>query len=150
VVRQREFATLAQRNQTFLDVTLAYSELLRAEGERAVALQVRDEAYEVARLTAAYTRTGEGPKADSDRAATELALREAEVQAAEGRVLTASARLAEVLNVDPSIRLHPTDAWVVPHPIIPDPIPIAELIAIALLQRPELGERRAAIREALL
>jgi outer membrane protein TolC len=65
-------------------------------------------------------------------------------------VLVASARLAEVINVDPSIRLHPTDAWVVPHPLVPDPIPVAELIALALLQRPELGERRAAIREALL
>ncbi len=65
-------------------------------------------------------------------------------------MLTSSARLCEVLNLDPSIRLHPTDAWITPQPIVPDPIPVSELIALALPSRPELGERRAAIRETLL
>ncbi len=78
----------------------------------------------VARLTAAYAAAGQGRKSDADRAATELAQREADVQAAEGEILVASARLCEVLFLDPSIRLHPTDAWVVPHPIVPDPIPV--------------------------
>src|SRR6185437_12629925 len=140
----------AIRNQAFLAAATAYSELLRAEGARAVAMQVRDEARIVARLTSAYAQEGRGRKADADRAATELARREADYQAAEGAVLVASARLARVINIDPSIRLHPTDAWVVPSPIVPDPIPVAELIAIGLLQRPELAQRRAAIREAFL
>jgi outer membrane protein TolC len=48
------------------------------------------------------------------------------------------------------VRLHAIDGWVVPAPIVPDPIPLPELIAIAVTQRPELGERRAAIRAALL
>jgi outer membrane protein TolC len=150
VVAQREFASVAVRNQAFLATALAYSELLRAEGHRAVALQVRDDARKVAQLTAAYAAAGQGRKSDADRAATELAQREADVQAAEGEVLVASARLCEVLFLDPSIRLHPTDAWVVPQPIVPDPTPLCELIALGLLNRPELGERRAAIREALL
>jgi outer membrane protein TolC len=150
VVAQRRFATEATRNQTFLQTTLAYSELLRAEGRRAVALQVRDEARRVADLTAAYANAGQGRKADAHRAQTELESRESDVQAAEGAVLTASARLCNVLNIDPSIRLHPTDAFVVPHPIVPDPTSVSELIALALLQRPELKERRAAIMEAFL
>ena len=138
VVVQREFATLAIRNQTFLQTTLAYSELLRAEGRRAVALQVRDEAKRVADLTAAYANAGQGRQADAHRAQTELETRESDVQAAEGEVLVASARLCYVLNLDPSIRLHPTDAFIVPHPIVPDPAPVSELIALGLLQRPEL------------
>jgi outer membrane protein TolC len=150
IVAQRQFASEAVRNQTFLQATLAYSELLRAEGRRAVALQVRDEAKRVARLTAAYAKAGQGREADEHRALTELEVRENDVQAAEGAILIASARLCNVLNLDPSIRLHPTDAWVVPHPIVPDPTRVSELIALALLQRPELKERRAAIREALL
>jgi len=150
VVAQRQFASEAVRNQTFLQATLAYSELLRAEGRRAVALQVRDEAKRIAGLTASYANAGTGRPADAQRAVTELESREADVQAAEGAVLTASARLCNVLNLDPSVRLHPTDAWVVPHPVVPDPIPLRELIALALLQRPELKERRAVIREALL
>jgi outer membrane protein TolC len=149
-VREREFATLAIRNQAFLRTTQAYCELLRAEGARSVAMQVREEARRVAKLTEAYAKAGQGTKADANRGATELAEREADFQAAEGYVLVASARLCEVLNLDPSIRLHPTDAWVVPASIVPDPIPVCELIALALVQRPELGERRAVIREALL
>lgn len=150
VVRQREFATVAVRNQVFLAAAVGYAELLRAEGHRAVADQARTEAREVARLTEEYAATGFGRQADANRAAAELAEREAAVQAAEGEVIVASARLAQVLNLDPSIRLHPTDAYVVPHPIVPSPMPLIQLIALALLQRPELAERRTAIREAFL
>ena len=64
--------------------------------------------------------------------------------------MTASARLCRLLNLDPSIRLHPTDAWVVPQPIVPDPMPVAELIALGLLHRPELAAQRAAVIQGLL
>ncbi len=150
IVRQRAFASLAVRNQTFLRVALYYSELIRAEGGLAIARQNRDEVREVARLTADYAATGEGRKADADRAATQLARREALVQQAEGLLLVASANLCRELNLDPTLRLHPTDAYIVPLPIVPDPIPLPELIALGLLNRPELAERRAAIRAALM
>lgn len=150
IVNIRAYANLAVRNQTFLRVALAYAELTRAEGGLAVAIQNRDEVREVARLTAEYAATGEGRKADADRASTQLARRQAMVQEAEGRLLVASAVLCRELNLDPSIRLHPTDAYVVPLPIVPDPIPLPELIALGLLHRPELAERQAAIRAALL
>ena len=150
VVFQRDFASLAVRNQVFLRTATAYTELIRAEGIRAISLQARDEAREVSRITASYASTGQGRQSDADRAATELALRENQVLQAEGQILTASAELCRVLNLDPSVRLHPTDAYVVPLPLVPDPQPLCELIALALLRRPELGERRASIREALL
>jgi len=149
VVYQREFETLAVRNQILLQVTLAYSELLRAEGRRAVQTQARDEARLIARLTREYAEKGQGRVADANRAATQLARREADIQAAEAEILTASAQLCRVLNLDPSIRLHPIDAYVVPQPIVPDPIPVAELIATGLLNRPELAAQRAAIQSAL-
>jgi len=150
VVVQRQFASQAVKNQVFLRVALAYSELIRAEGIRAVSLQARDEAREVARITADYAAKGQGRQADADRAASELARREGEVFASEGLILSSSAELCRDLNLDPSVRLHPTDAYVVPLPIVPDPQPLPELIALGLLRRPELGERRAAIREAFL
>src|SRR5262249_59734476 len=124
VVQQREFETVAVRNQMLLQVAVAYSELLRGEGRRAASIQARDEAREIARLTAEYARTGQGRVADANRAATELARWEAQIQAAEAEILTASARLCQLVNLDPSIRLHPTDAVVVPQPIVPDPIPL--------------------------
>jgi outer membrane protein TolC len=149
VVIQREFETLAVRNQVFLQTTIAYSELLRAEGRLAVQTQARDEARVIARLTRQYAEEGQGRTADANRAATQLAQREALIKAAESEVLTASAQLCRVLNLDPSIRLHPIDAYVVPQPIVPDPIPVAELIATGLLNRPELAAQRAAIQAAL-
>jgi outer membrane protein TolC len=149
-VRQREFTNLAVRNQVFLQVCEAYCDLLLAEGRRAVAEEIAKDAGEVARITAEYARRGQGRPADADRAATEWARRRSAIRGAEGEILVASARLCRALNVDPSIRLHPTDSLVAPMAIVPDPIPVAELIALALMQRPEMGERRVAVREALL
>ena len=134
----------------FLQVTAAYSELLRAEGKRAVQTQARDEARVIARLTANFSKAGLTRAADANRAATQLARREADIQAAEAEVLVASANLCRLLNLDPSVRLHPTDAVVVPQPLIPDPMPVSELIALAILNRPELAAQRAAIQAALL
>jgi outer membrane protein TolC len=149
-VRQREFESIAVRNQVFLQVTWAYSELLRAEGHKSAQVQAREEARLIAKLTSDYANTGQGRAADANRAATQLARREVDIQAAEAEVLLASANLCRLLNLDPSIRLHPTDAAVVPQPVVPDAIPVAELIALALLNRPELAAQRAAIRAALL
>jgi outer membrane protein TolC len=150
VVRVRQFESQAVRNDVLLRTAVAYVELLRAEGLRAVAVQNRDDARVIARVTAAYAETGQGTQADADRAATELARRNDEVVATEGRVLTASAALAQLLNLDPSTVLLATDGWVVPAPLVPDPIPLPELLFIAVNQRPELAARRAAIREAAL
>ncbi|MGA2700847.1 MAG: TolC family protein [Isosphaeraceae bacterium] len=150
LVRQREFDNIAVRNQVFLRVALAFSELLRAEGRRAVALQAREEAQAIAKLTADYAETGQGRYADANRAATELQRREAYIKQVESELLTSSARLCELLNLDPAIRLHPTDAYVVPHPLVPDPIAVGELIALGLLRRPELAAQRASIIQGLL
>ena len=57
-VRNREFETVAVRNQVLLQVAMGYSELLRAEGRRAARIQARDEAREIARITAEYARAG--------------------------------------------------------------------------------------------
>jgi outer membrane protein TolC len=150
VVRNREFETVAVRNQMLLQVAVAYSELLRSEGRRAARIQARDEVREIARITAEYARAGQGRPADANRAASELARWEASIQAAEAEILTSSARLCQLLNLDPSIRLHPIDAVVVPQPIVPDPIPLKELVALGLVRRPELAAQRAAIEAAFL
>jgi outer membrane protein TolC len=150
VVRQREFASQATQNEVLLRVAQTYLELLRAEGRRAIAAKNKAEALEVARITANFAAKGQGRQADADRAATELEQRNNDLLQAEADTLTASARLCQLLGLNPSERLHPVDGWVVPHPIVPEPIPVPELITIALTQRPELRERQAAIRAALL
>jgi len=144
VVRQREFADEALRGDVLLRVCWAYCELLRAEGHRSLADRDREEAGKIVRLTAARE------PADVDRARTERSRREADLVRAEESSAIASARLCGLLSLDPSVRLRPTDAWVVPAPVVPEPIPLPELIAMALLRRPEVGQFRSAIREAML
>jgi outer membrane protein TolC len=150
LVVRRQFSQQAAANQVLLQVAQAYEELLRAEGLRAVAVGIRDDAQEVARLTAAYAQTGQGRKADADRAATELARRQYDILEAEGNVLGASAKLNQLLDIDPAAQLHAAESSIVPLAIAPGTIPLAELIAMAMLGRPELQERRAAVRQALL
>lgn len=139
----------AVRNDVLLRVSLAYLDLLRFDARRVIAVKNRGEAAETARLTAVYAQQGQGRQADADRAVVELRKRDAELTQAEGDTLTASARLAQLLNLDPSTRLKPIDGWVVPAPIVPDPIPLPELLAIALLQRPELAARRSEVQTSL-
>jgi outer membrane protein TolC len=150
VVRQQRFASVAVRNEMLLRVATAYSELILAEGRRSVALLNREEAREVARITAEYSKAGQGRQADADRAMTEWEQRNTEVLDAEGSMLTASARLCQLLGLDPSVRLKSAETYAVPQAIVPPPVPVSELLAMALSQRPELGERQAAIKAALL
>jgi outer membrane protein TolC len=150
VVSVRQFRSAAVRNEVLLRVASAYLELLRAEGRRVIALKNRGEAAELARLTANFAAVGPGRQSDADRSATVLAERDRELLEAENAILTASARLAALLDLEPAVRLQAVDGWVVPAPIVPDPIPLTELLAIALAQRPELQERRAAILAAML
>jgi outer membrane protein TolC len=150
IVRQRALESDAVRNDVLLRVATAYMELLRATGRRAITAQTRADGAEMARITANFAKTGQGRQSDADRAAAEVLLLNTQLQQADADIEVASARLAQLLSLDPSVRLHPTDGWAVPAPIVPDPIPLPELLAIALTQRPELQAQQAAIRTALL
>ena len=140
----------ATTNDVQLQVCEAYGELLRAEGRRAIVRQSRDNAAEVARVTANFARIGQGRDADAQRAATELERRQADLLESESGVLAASGVLVQRLNLQNSIRLRTAEPWIVPRSIVPDPIPLNELVATAVYQRPELAAQRAAIHAALL
>jgi outer membrane protein TolC len=150
VVRQRGFESDAVRNDVLLRVSAAYLDLLRAAGRLSAARQTNDDAKEVARVTKDFADKGKGRQSDADRAATEFSNRKVEVIQAEADLQIASARLCRLLNLDPSVRLVPMETHVVPGALVPNPIPLQELLAIALWQRPEMQERKAAIRAAFL
>ena len=149
-VDRSSFDSQAINLDVLLRVALAYNDLVRSEGMRSVSIITRNDARELARLTSNYEATGQGRKSDADRAATELARRDANLYEAEGNVVRASAAMCRLLHLDPSIRLHAADNQVIPRSIVPDPISLPELLAIALLNRPELNERRVAAARALL
>ncbi|HEX4071940.1 MAG TPA: TolC family protein [Planctomycetaceae bacterium] len=150
ITTQSRFDRQAVDNQVLLNVAMAYAELLRTSADVSLAILTRNDIGEVARLTAANAKTGQGRQADANRAASELAQREQDVAGAEARRLLASHRLCELLNLDTTTQLRPLESQVVPEPVVPTRIPLTELIATALLHRPELSARRTAVKAALL
>ena len=80
----------AATNDALLNVSLGYLELLRANQDLAIALQIREDAQRLANLTADYARTGEGLQSDADRLQAELAIRKNDVlRAEEARIAAA-------------------------------------------------------------
>lgn len=145
-----QFGTQAAQNNTLLNLATAYCQLVQAQGARAIAIRVRDDAAEIARITASFAKVGQGRPADAERAAAELARREADILAAQVAVVEASARIGQLLNLESSVQLESNENWAVPRAIVPDLIPLPELIAISLYQRPELSDRRAQVHAAML
>jgi outer membrane protein TolC len=148
--RQAQFDRRTVDNNVLRDVALAYTDLSRAAGLRALAVLARNDTGEIARLTADYAKTGEGRPADANRAATEFARRDQELQEALAAEAQASHALVELLNLDPLLRLVPLQSQVVPQPVVPTQMSLSELLAVAALNRPELSARRTAIRGALV
>jgi outer membrane protein TolC len=147
-VRVREAESRAVRNQILLQVADGYLEVLRAEGRRAVAVTNQREAHQIAHLTATSARGGRGKDSDANRTAAELANRNDRLVEAEREMMVNSARLAQLLNVPPSVQLHPVDGYIVPLQIVPEANPLGGLIFTAVNNRPELAARRAAIAAA--
>lgn len=145
----RQRAAKAATNDALLDVSLAYLELLRAHQDLAIAFEIRVDAQRIADVTADYARTGEGLQSDADRLQAELAVRRNDVLRAEEARLVASARLAQLLHVDPTVLLEPIEPTVVAIDLVPENIELRELVAQGLSRRPELAECRSLVGEAV-
>ncbi len=138
----RRGAAGTARNDTLLRVANAYLELLRAEQELAIAVETRQHAQRLSDVTAAYAKAGQGLVSDADRAATELSLRKNNVVRAEEAVAVASARLAQLLRLDPTAQFQPIEPVVTPLHLVAIEQGVDELIAQGLSTRPELFEAR--------
>jgi outer membrane protein TolC len=139
----------AVTNDYLLQAAQAYLELLRATQELAIAREIRELASRLADVTEAYARTGQGLAADFDRAAAEMALRTNDVARAEESVQVASARLAQLLSLDPTLPLAPQEPAVVPLELMPADEPAAGLVALGLGMRPEVRESESLVNEAI-
>jgi outer membrane protein TolC len=147
--RSRGSAAAAVHNDVLLEVAQAYLGLLQAVEDAAIADAVLRDAQRLADLTAAYARTGQGLEADADRARVELSLRRNEVHRAEEAVQVASARLAQLLRLDPVIVLNPVEPVVAPVLLVSEDREVRDLIAEGLSRRPELAESRFLVGQAV-
>ena len=150
IARAREARATVTTNETLLRVAQGYLDLLGALQEKAVAMETAQKAEELAKLTASFARSGQGPQADADRAKTELTIRQNAIAQAEERAKVASLRLAELLRFSPNVTLFPKEASLVPMELTSPQLETRELVAQALGSRPELAENRQLVQEAVL
>lgn len=144
----RTFAADAARNDLLRDTAVAYWELVRAEHQHAIALEILEQVRDLETLTESYAQTGQGLRADHERVATERALREADVLRADEAVRVSSAELARLLRADPSLLIITSESAVVPLKITSIDAPAGELVSLGLSHRPELGEHHQLVAEA--
>ncbi|HEY1380002.1 MAG TPA: TolC family protein [Gemmataceae bacterium] len=130
-------------NNVQLDVASTYLDLLSVTAAMAINADTLARAEEMLRLARAADRAGVNKTAaDVPRAQTEVSLRRQEAIDLEGRAAVVSARLAQLLLLDPGVDLAPADPVVVPVTLVPDR-PLPELFATAAAYRPELAANRA-------
>jgi outer membrane protein TolC len=144
----RQYAATVSEQDTMLAAALAYLELLRANQELAIARDIEGLASKLATLTQAYAETGQGLAADYDRARAELAVRRNDTVRAEEGVQVASARLAQLLHIDPTVELLPTETTVVPIALQSPGGSVQELVATGLSHRAEICEQQHLVAEA--
>ena len=140
-----EFNAGATANEILLDVALLDIELLGNQTILEAQRLSESQAYEIVKITESFAVTGEGRKADAERAKAEWRDRRAYVQKAEEAVAVTAARLANRLNLDPAVRLTAVGGPLAPIELLDLSAPPEELIRIALGNRPDLAARTAAI-----
>ena len=110
-VIRTSFTALATSNEILLDVAVLHLELLANQAILEADRLTESQVYQVAVIVNDFAIAGAGEKADADRAQAEWKLHRAAVRAPRS-VAVAAARLANRLNLDPSVRLRPGgDRW---------------------------------------
>jgi outer membrane protein TolC len=149
IAAAREASAQATANDMLLQAALAYLELLRAAQDHAIAGEIYDHAKKLADLTEAYAKSGQGLEADFDRARTEVSLRANDRLRAEEALRTASARLAQLLSLDPTVLLEPQEPTIAPIELVRGEDSLPALVAQGLASRPEVQESQALVCEAV-
>ncbi len=145
----RRHASLAVRNNLLLDTATAYTNLLEAMQLLAITEQTLVSAEKLRDTTKDFAETGEGLRADADRAVAELSVRQVEQLRAKENVRVASVRLNRLLSQDATLKLEPTELLLVPIALTSPTSELRELVAVGLSNRPELAENRNLVGEAI-
>ncbi len=137
-------------NDALLRIAEAYFDLQAASGRLAIAREAAANAEDLSRITGAYARLGQGLEADHRRALTELRHRRKEIQLAGGQLLVASANLIRLLVLNPATVFAPVEPPECIIHLIPDDIPLDDLVIQGLRNRPELASARELVEAAVL
>ncbi len=142
------FTALATANEILLDVAVLHLELLANQTTLDAQRLTERQSHDLAVMVTDFAVAGERRTADANRAQADWKLRRAAVQRAEESVAVTAARLSSRLNLDPTIRLHPVGGPLVPINLIALDTPTHDLIAYALMNRPDLAAQAAEVARA--
>jgi len=150
VVDARHARVRAASNDALLGVAESYLELQRAAGRLAIAREAAEHANTLARITGSFAAAGAGLEGDHRRSLTERDRRLADVEVALGGLEVASAEVVRRTRLDPRLVVAPVEPAELPLEIVTDELPLDDLVALGLRNRPELAESRALVEETLI
>jgi outer membrane protein TolC len=145
----REFQATAVTNDQLLETALAYLALLDAHARQAISAETLEHGQELVRITSEFVRAGAGTQADADRAVAALALLRNEASRADESLSVSSARLTQLLSLDPMMRIIPQEGTIAPIHLVQLDLTDADLVATGLTNRPELNANRSLVCEAV-
>lgn len=126
------------------DAASAYLDLLQVHGALAINADTLARAQQMLKYSEDAEAAGMSKtKGDINRARTEVHVRRQERIDLTGRAGAASARLARILLLEPSVDLQPADPAIVPVTLVPPECSLEQLITTAINSRPDLESERA-------
>jgi len=133
-------------NNTLLEASLGYYDLVKAQGALAIATQNLKNAEELFSLTESFVKAGKGSRADVSRAAVEVSRRKQAIIKAELAMKVASTNLIRILQLDPEeigaqTLLVALEEQPLPVALIQESSSLPELIEQGHVSRPELSEQ---------
>jgi outer membrane protein TolC len=137
-------------NNALLAAAETYFDLQRAAGTLAIAREAAGNAEVLAGVAASFARSGAGLEADHRRALAELRSRRRAVRIAAGQFEVASANLVRQLVLDPRVLVAPVEPAESVIRLVPDDVPLDELVAQGWRFRPELAQARELVEAAVL
>lgn len=147
-LRARQAALQATTNDTMLAVAESYFNVQQARGELAGAIDTVRRAEDLTRRTEELSK-GLVPPLEAARARTELARRRQAAVSARERWQVASADLTRLLRLDRTAVVQPMEPPHLRVTLVAPNQPAEDLIALALMNRPELAGQQALVQATL-
>lgn len=150
IVAANRAGLVVKTNDALLQVAEAYLDLQQASGRLAVAREAAGNAEALSRITESYVKTGQGLEADHRRALAELKHQRKNIQLTTGQLLVSSTNLIRLLVLDARLVVAPIEPAETILSLIPEDIPLNDLIIQGLTHRPELAQSQELVQAAVI
>jgi outer membrane protein TolC len=148
LVKAAKYAVAAQTQDSVFAAVQSYFDLLKAQEFTVIAREAVDISERYQAETHNAVEAGIAFRADELRVQVQTERNNLALQQAQQNERTAATVLAQVLHLDPAVRLVATNRDMIPLAIIRDSRSVSMLIEQALIARPELGQTNALVESA--